>query len=290
MQDESNINGERAVRPEKSLDVPLPDGRVRRFSTRDDLREFHEPPPLDPAGTDDRWVEIAREVIRQGSTGCLFAQHRANGREPDLTWLRYVIPYPLQEHAIEDLQSTLAASSAAQAVMLIFPSITEVSQIADMFAELSASGYWYTEEIASSEAAANEVLVGLRWPLPNTVFNSETLAMGPFDSFPQTRQLPVTALVFRTRPPDQTSGSDDTRVHLAQMPYLPPELRSWDDDRNLPKFWTSTEEQKAALLGGSVDRSGEKPQTVGGRLSYAAKAKVTAIFARDLWEARTPSA
>ena len=244
--------------------------------------DYFEPPEL--TSTDSRWVDMAREGIAQGSTGCLFAKNRATGREPAQTWVTTTLDWPLQEHAIEDMQQLLKSSNVAQGVMIVVPKITTPSDLAELFTRLEHSNHWHLVELDSQDP--DEALIGLRWPLPGTKFVSEVLVLGPIEGLPQTRQLPVTTLVFRTVPRSSTEGRDDVRVHLADMEFLPLEEKHMDKERGKPVVWGETERQKAALLGGTVDRSGDKPQTVDGKLMHAAKARVTARFTREVWESR----
>lgn len=158
------------------------------------------------------------------------------------------------------LQEVLLAADDAQAVQMVFPSITTLEAMASVLRSLVESPHWTWAEI-EGDPDPSSILVALRWKLDRSRYLSEVLAFGPFDGTPVTRQAPVAVLTLRTHPPQQLDS--DGRVHLAQMPLFQIEEHHRD------YFWAASKDQKLALLDG--------------QLEFAARARITIRLPRSLW-------
>ena len=246
--------------PERSVSRTLSSGVVRRFSSRQDFLDYYREKSADLSDDADlRWVDVFQSWVQQGATGCRFAQHRAKHAQ-ESQFLSIILQRPLQEHMLLDLQEILLSSADAQAVLLLVPSISHPSELATLLRTFNESDYWNLDILKNT---TEEVLVGLRWPIPSTLYVSEVLGFGPFDCLPVTRRAPICVLALRTHPPQRVE--ENRRVHLAQMPLFELELR----DDKAEYFWNKTSEMRKEILAG--------------QLEHAAKAKVTARFTSADW-------
>jgi len=90
--------------------------------------------------------------------------------------------------------------------------------------------------LTHEEIIEDKVILSLRTPINNPKILSWLMAFAPFDSFPRTRQSPITELAIRVKPkPSEqfyrlTKGNND--AHLADLP-IPYKVnvseRIWDN-------------------------------------------------------------
>lgn len=246
--------GEKAGRPERSAEVTSKGGNIKRFSNRDDLITWliasgvtASEDELYVQAPTSAWRDMVHAWIGQGATGCVFAQRRSRSAGA-AQWLGIDLKSPPEQIELDGLQELLRAASDAQAILLVFPRATELSDLADIVAAFNEHDAWICERVPREDGEEDEhVEVGIRWKLPDSKYRSEAIGFGPIESFPVTRQAPVTALAFRTHPP--STPEKNNRVHLAQMPYDEQEIKRTD------WFWERTKEQRADLLNGTLEHA-----------------------------------
>jgi hypothetical protein len=238
--------------PSRSVHRHLDDGRLRSFSSRDDLVAA-----LGHGAEGDRpgdvvWADVFQTWVAQGATACRFAQYRAL-HPATAGYASRIVPAVPSSDDLDDLQDWLA-DSAATAVFLHVPAAVDAHQVATLIATLARDPRWFAHEIEPAAPDPEGVHIALRWPIPGTGWHSEVLGFAPLDEVPFTRRAPVTTLVLRTIPagPD----ADSTTVHLAQIPYLDAEVAHVD------ARWQGTLADKAALLGGELVHAAEAPITL----------------------------
>lgn len=211
--------------------------------------------------------EVAPEIMTRwaqgGQLGCLFAQRMAQ-QPANYGWLTVALR---GLHHGADLNTRLApllATAAAkyEALQLVFPEreLNTVAGVVTLVNELCDDPAWYWEEIPHPADVKDpqDVLIGLRWRLPNTQCSSWILGFADLPSMPFTRRAPFLALAFRTKAAP-TGDEDPKRAHLAHMD-------SRLDDANHKNVWAKTVETKKQL--------------VDGELPHAARAKVTFCLPR----------
>lgn len=186
------------------------------------------------------WDETFHDWVKQGATGCVFAQRRS--MSPDhAQWLGIRVNSPPEQRELDGLQSVLEAASDPQAILLAFPEAVTLESVGELVSAFHEHPAWACETVPKNAVQPDGFQeVGIRWLLPHSKYRSEAIGFGPFEEFPVTRQAPVTALAFRTHPP--TEPEKDNRVHLAQMPFDDRESEDWE------KFWKRTQELRSDLL------------------------------------------
>lgn len=178
----------------------------------------------------------------QGQTGCQFARHLAKNAD-DAGWFPVVLSNHTDATLGADANEIVGGAGSAdnvEAVLLLFPSVRSVEDLATLIGTLCAHDAWTWVEI--DPAGDGLVRVGLRWAVPDTDLVSWVLAFGDIESQPYTRRSPVTALTIRTRPPANDFGGLDLakiNAHLDQPVY--------------DRFMAATKRDKAMLLNGEFE-------------------------------------
>lgn len=221
----------------------------------------------------DRETAYFQEWLRQGGSGCLFAQNRAapsraaderdvlHGREQgDATYRSLAIdPTALTNGSLRTLQRELIEARKHDAVLIHLPAPTTAVELASAVARLARSEFWFAHSSLTPDASGH-VLVMLRWPVPGTFVHSEVLGFADLPFLPPTRRSPTTTLVLRVTPPP----SDQPTAHIAQMPFLAHE------DDHIDFYWQGTRQARAALTPAEFDESAQAP--------------ITFRFPADVWD------
>lgn len=214
---------------ERSVARQLPDGRVRKWPSREDYANWygslgHLEGGQDFASAVDLPGSVFLDWVRRGQTACQFASVLSTKYER-AGWQSVVVPSRCQPTILVDHVDSLlaAAQDHAEIVQLVFPYVVTPESLVELIHDLCVGPNWYWEEIDGDDEA---VLVGLRWLLPTGRHVSWNVGFGPFDFLPFTRRGPFTAVLVRVSPIKRTSNSPDvygrTPVHLADMDDLLP--------------------------------------------------------------------
>ena len=247
----------------KSVDKTLASGEVKSFSSYQDhvaylLGKGEIQSEAELLGSKRELLSsILFSWVIQGQLACVFA--RALAKDPALAgWLSVVVdPGP---DLPQRIQPTLeAAKDSAHAIQFILPGLTTPSHCAQLIHTLCNHPSWSWEEIPPQEPLTSPaVLVGLRWKVPSSKYESWVLGIAPFTTMPFTRRFegaPFMALALRPSTPPAWAPPTDV-VHLAHMEDG---LQS-QDQRDL--YTHLTKEWKAKLL---VDDS---PSTARARVTF----------------------
>lgn len=188
-----------------------------------------------------------QEWVRQGGSGCLFAQNRSGpdhryvsigADRNDLTDLDF----------FDRLQHRLADAQQVDAVLIHLVAPTSVAELAAALVAFGRSEHWFLTTSSGADDP-DHVLIALRWPVPGTFVAAEVLGFADLDCLPPTRRAPTTTLMLRTAPPPARKPS----VHLAQIPYLPRE------DERIDFYWQATRSARAALTPSCFDQAAQAP-------------------------------
>ncbi len=196
-------------------------------------------------------TQYLQEWLRQGGSGCLFAQNRAQRPdEPiyasvamDLADLRSI-------EAVDELQRALLAALSRDAALIHLRAPTTAAELASALVAFGRSEHWYLAAGSLSDDP-DHVLIKLRWPVPGTFVSSEVLGFADLESVPPTRRAPTTTLMLRTALPSKPHPT----VHLAQMPYL-----DHEDDR-IDFYWQGTRSARKALTPDAFHEAAQAPIT-----------------------------
>lgn len=263
----------------RSRSLPLPDGRVRRFSTLGDFVSFFQElgeitTQHDLTSREDLLRETAFEWLRQGQSGCQFAIHMSMA-PTDYRLMFAAIPGSLSEVKMDLLELLLrdATKAGQDAVVLGFPDVTTDADIRGLVNTLTRHTRWYSTVIEPKDASYTGDLIGLRWVLPSDECVNWVLGFASTSRMPLTRQSPFTMMVLRVqdRRPDTGPGAcignaKDTfeadgraAVHLAEITdsFMPPE--------KCARTWRQTQKNKQSLLA----EAPEAANTARGRVTFS---------------------
>ena len=269
----------------RSTVLPGRRGRPERYPSRADYIEY-----LIRAGFIDAEAELAErpELVAAvhshwhgtGHQGCRFAVFLST-RPAEHGWGRIVVSGARAAQWDDDLWREIAEnvslqieSPSAQALSLLFPGVIDVESLLELIHGLERRLGWTLQMLPQPDGGwrGSEPLVGLafRVALTADVF-AWPLGLGPFDFLPATRRAPVTEVILVVKPKvyplrSKRITDDKQAAHLADMPVLV-------EDPAFDRLWTTTEKQKATILG-----SGPEPR---------AKARVTFVVPERVWNSRS---
>lgn len=204
--------------------------------------------------------------------GCVFAQLLA--RPIHRTGIRTVVARGSSGEGKPDelaiqiahLVTEAVQDPSTEALTVLLPQVLDDESLASLVWELGNKPGWKTE--LNRRWQEGLVLVGLRVEIAEKVL-AETLGMGPFATFPTTRQSPVTSLEIRTDP-KRAKRSKLSRgylaAHLADMP-----IDFLTNEEFRVRFKTHTPKLRKRVLGTSSDQR--------------AKAGVTFTIQAPIWDA-----
>ncbi|MCY4625447.1 MAG: hypothetical protein OXC99_10680 [Chloroflexi bacterium] len=167
---------------------------------------------------------------------------------------------------IADLATEAVRDPSTEALTVLLPQVLDDQSLATLAWELGNKPGWKTE--LNRRWQKGLVLVGLRVEIKEKVF-AETLGMGPFPTFPTTRQSPVTSLEIRTDP-KRAKRSKLSRGYLAaHLADIPIDFLTNEEFR--VRFSTHTPKLRKRILGTPSDQR--------------AKAGVTYTIQAPIWDA-----
>ena len=253
-------------------------GRAMGFPTRTDyLHQLQQHGLIvDEADfvANDQLIEaVYLDWLLRPQVGCVFAQLLA--RPIHREGIRTVVvrgsgnsgkPSELATE-IARLVQEATDDSSTEALSVLLPNVLDHQSLAELAWELGHQPRWKTE--IERPWRRRVVLVGLRVEIDQDI-HAEILGMGPFQTFPTTRQSPVTSLEIRTKTwrakvSQLTQGQ--RAAHLADIPsghFL-------TNEEFGVRFKTLTPWLKKRILGQSSDQR--------------AKAKITFSVQAPIWNA-----
>lgn len=201
--------------------------RPMRFPTRRDYLEYLR--GLGAISDEDDFVQnhvlneaVYLDWLRRGQVGCVFAQLLA--RPANRIKMRTaVIAGPSDAVSMSsmvreiDEKANKAVEDGQESLSLLMPGLLQVQHLAELMYNLSRMLGWDVEFEIPWRAYLT--IIGLRFSIGPDVL-AETLAMGPFEYFPPTRQSPITSLEIRTnafRAPPAKLHPDVQAAHLAEI-------------------------------------------------------------------------
>lgn len=201
--------------------------RPMRFPTRRDYIEY-----LRGAGAiadEDDFVQnrelnqaVYFDWIKRGQIGCVFAQllarpnYRTKMRTAVMTGPSSDVSLNSMAQDIDE-EARKAVSDGQESLSLLMPGLLHVEHLAELTYHLSQTPGWDIEFETPWKSFLT--IIGLRLLIAPNVL-AETLAMGPFEYFPPTRNSPVTSLEIRTnafRAPPAKLRPDMQAAHLAEI-------------------------------------------------------------------------
>lgn len=185
---------------------------------------------------------IFHDWVRKRQIGCRFAQRLA--REPSkFGWIDLVLPHHDSSEHVRWLDEFLAtASYDSEAVLLLLPTVTNLSDLSDLVGNLLTSPRWFIHEIVGYDDS-EFVPLGLRWHPPGEELASWVLAFGDFPEWPFTRRAPLPALTLRTHSPKPGNEGID----LAAIDPMLPNVEAFD------RMMSGTRRLKERLLEAEPD-------------------------------------
>lgn len=155
--------------------------------------------------------------LRRPQVGCVFAQLFAkpkNRIQLATKIARYSSDlrdtWELAEH-IAKLAKISILNASDEALSILLPQVLNDEELTKLVWDLSHQPEWKIEREHSWRGTL--VLVGLRVEIDDRAV-AETLGMGPFETFPPTRQCPITTLEIRTKSRG-AKKSHLSKTHLA---------------------------------------------------------------------------
>lgn len=223
--------------------------------------------PIDGGVLDPSQVAaIQKDWHSRGQNGCVFAM-RAARMLSSAQWSRevhYELPEPDEitdsvEQAVDDGENQLHS--------LIFPNITDSTQVLDLIGNAVDAGCLVKEE--EKDGAS---IVRLRWVMGDV--QSLVLGFAPLEEVPLTRRAPFTELLFKTKPKTEHIMHENLdhrrdRTHAAD---LDPRLMGLASEQ-LGALIGKSERRTAKVLAGEVARpeiSAAKARTTFGMAQTAA--------------------
>ena len=214
----------RAVLKATSKGILLQDerGRTMRFPARRDYVSQLQDHGLvmdEAAFIDDDCLTEAvyLDWLRRPQVGCVFAQLLA--RPVNRTGMRTVVargssgvgdPGELAMQ-IAQLVDDSVQDPSCEALSVLMPQVLNDEILAQLVWELGTQPGWDIEREHIWRRTL--VLIGMRVKIAGDVV-AETLGMGPFETFPPTRQCPITTLEIRTKR-KRAKKSHLSKTHLA---------------------------------------------------------------------------
>ena len=203
--------------------------------------------------------------------GCVFA--RLLAKYPNKYGQRFVQltkpgTAPQTAKRIATIVSGLIDDKSVSAVILLFPHITSLEQIAEVMLGLGKEPQWGVETTKLDPPPAGEFIAfrvvrdipcGKKW------WPSEALVFGDFPEFPPTRRAPVTALeifVGKPRPGGPLGNDSREKANLAHIELNLPMHEHFE------RMWDGSIAGRTASLGDPEDAR--------------AKAKVSLVVSLDL--------
>ncbi|WP_338360103.1 hypothetical protein [Yeosuana marina] len=184
----------------------------------------------------------------QGSNGCIFALLAARERD-ERGWKQLILTDEIDSiisnktlgYINTSIQEAIDDSSI-EVLSLLFSKIDSYEHLVKLIKsliQLELINLTYEEEID------DKVILSLRTPVNDPKVLSWLMAFAPFDSFPKTRQSPITEIAIRVKPKPKeqfyrlTKGDDD--AHLADLP-IPHSVKVSE------RIWDNTLKRTAIIL------------------------------------------
>lgn len=217
---------------------------------------------------------VYMDWLLRPQVGCVFAQllarpaHRAGIRTVVARGSSGVGKPGELAAEIAGLVSEAADNPSTQALSVLLPNVVDHQQLAELIWELGNQPKWHIEFARPWRKTL--VLIGLRAAIAERTY-AEILGMGPFQTFPPTRQSPVTSLEVRTKPlraKNSQLAKGQLAAHLADIP-IPHQVLNNEEFRI--RFNHFTPWLKKRILGNRGDQR--------------AKAKVTVSIHAPIWNA-----
>jgi len=204
--------------------------------------------------------------------GCVFARLMAT--KPDEYGQRAEVISGANPEAvaskIESMVTVFVSDPEVVAAAFVLPTIKSLPAVVRVALALGSKPNWtVSRSILQGTPKGDVVAFNLvrHVPMSATTCPSESLLLGPFKEFPNTRRAPVTALeLFVGVPPTHKhDGSPTTKVHLADVPIQFPTAAAFDS------MWESTKKARLRSLGGADDARAKAKVTFSIPMSVATK-------------------
>lgn len=236
--------------------------------------------------SDELVADLQRSWHFGGDQGCAFAMAMSKNSDyrSDNGWVtvatRDVDDTRCDGPIVRDLASRVRAlfeRADVRIVSLLFPHLTEAGAVTHLLRAFEGAG-WQLKLNPKEPPGPDWVNIGVRIPVPNTKAHAFALGFAPLDFLPTTRRAPFTEIVTvaKAKPdwekPFPMLSEKKAEAHIADLGYYDlPNI----SNKAFPKLWERTGVFRLERLSGQDDQS--------------AKAGVTFLFPRDVWEAPTPA-
>lgn len=206
----------------------------------------------------------------EGKNGCIFALLAARERK-DYGWNQLIITDDVKTigsnktliYINKSIQKAID-DPKCEVLSLLFSKINTYIDLVKLIRSLLEIESIF---LSNEEIIGSQVVLSLRTPINSMEVLAWLMAFGPFDSFPVTRQSPITEIAIRVKPKPAeqfyrlTKGDGD--AHLADLPIPHREMVT-------ERIWDNTYKRTRLILGKEPD--------------VFSAAKTTFTLPKDVWK------